>query len=130
MFGYFQANTYQAVVITDGSESYAVFTYMCDLMQWSGLYRYPTIGFRAAGTLFSNHPLTGQEEANSIDCIDGNQYNNVPYKLSADPDFVEQLRRQYLSWYFSDVESYGSSENVSDFSKSQIACPCSWLQAR
>ena len=54
----------------------------------------------------------------------------VPYKLSADPDFVEKLRRQYLSWYFSDVESYGSSENVSDISKSQIACPCSWLQAR
>ena len=124
-------NTYQAVVITDGSESYTVFTYMCDLMKWSGLYNYPTIGFNAAGTLFANHPLTGREEANNIDCIgDNQQYNNVWYKLSVDPDLVERLRRQCLSWYFSDIESYGSSVSVTDFSKSQNACPCSWLQAR
>jgi len=104
---------------------------MCDMMEWSGLYNYPTIGFNAAGTLFANHPLTGREEANNIDCISDNQpYNNVVYKLSTDPDDIEQLRRQCLSWYFSDIESYGSVASVTDFSKTQIACPCSWLQAR
>ena len=94
MFGYFQANTYQAVVITDGSKSYAVFTYMCDLMQWSGLYRYPTIGFSAAGTLFSNHPLTGQEEASSIDCIDGT-FNSTLQLHTATPRLAKApLRSQ------------------------------------
>ena len=117
-------------MITDGKDSYAVFTYMCDLMQWSGLWRYPTIGYNAAGTLFANHPLTGRVEANEIDCYsNGSQYTNVVYKISADPDIIQQLQAQCLSWYFSDIESYGSSENISDFSKSQIACPCTSRQA-
>ncbi|XP_065884099.1 mucin-like protein isoform X2 [Dysidea avara] len=125
-----QMNTYQAVVITDGSESYAVFTYMCDLMKWSGLYNNPTIGFNAAGTFFANHPLTANRDANQIDCTGEHQYNNVMYKISADPDLIEQQRRKCLSWYFSDIESYGSSESMTEFSKGQIACPCSWRQAR
>jgi len=108
-----------------------VFTYMCDMMKWSGRWRYPTIGFNAAGILFANHPLTARKEANNIDCIGDNQpYNNVWYKISADPDVIEQLRSRCLSWYFSDIETYGNSESIADFSKSQIACPCSWRQAR
>jgi len=116
-------------VITDGSESYAVFTYKCDLMKWSGLWNYPTIGYNAAGALFANHPLTAQQDANQIDCIGDDQYTNIIYKLNADPGAIEQLRSQCLSWYFSDIESYGSKEDISDFSKIQIACPCTWLQA-
>ena len=99
-------------------------------MQWSGLWRYPTIGYSAGGTLFANHPLTGREEANQIDCYsNSNRYTNVVYRISADPDIIQQLQAQCLSWYFSDIESYGSSENISDFSKSQIACPCTSRQA-
>ena len=125
-----QENTYQALVITDGSESYTIFTYKCDLTQWSGLWNYPTIGYNAAGTLFENHPLAGREEANQIDCdSNGSQYSNVVYKISADPDIIQQLQALCLSWYYSDIESYGSSEDISDFSKSQIACPCTSFQA-
>ena len=125
-----QENTYQALVITDGKDSYTVFTYMCDLIQWSGLWRYPTIGYNAAGTLFANHPLTGREEANQIDCIsNSSQYTNVVYKISADPNLIQLLQAQCLSWYFSDIESYGNSENISTFSKSQVACPCTSHQA-
>ena len=119
-------------MITDGKDSYAVFTYMCDLIQWSGLWRYPTIGYNAAGTLFANHPLTAHEEANQIDCInDDNPYVNVIYKISADPGVIEQLRSQCRSWYFSDIESYKSaySDDVSAFSKTQLACPCTSRQA-
>ena len=103
---------------------------MCDLMQWSGLWRYPTIGFNAAGTLFANHPLTAREEADQIDCIsNSSQYTNVAYKISADPDIIKQLQVQCQSWYFSDIELYGNGENISAFSKSQIACPCTSRQA-
>jgi len=117
------------VVITDGAESYAVFTYMCELIQWSGLYNYPTIGFSAAGAIFANHPLTGREEASNIDCIGDTQYNNVAYKISVDPSLIEQKRRECLVWYFSDIESYGNSEFIAQFSENQTPCPCSWLQA-
>ena len=99
-------------------------------MEWSGLWRYPTIGYNAAGTLFANHPLTGHKEANQIDCFsNSNQYSNVVYKISVDPDITQRLQAQCRSWYYSDIESYGSSENISDFSKSQIACPCTSRQA-
>ena len=107
-----------------------MFTYMCDLMQWSGRWRYPTIGFNAAGALFANHPLTAREEASNIDCMGKNQVNNVVYKISADADVIEQLRRECLSWYYSDINFYGSSEDVNDFSKGEAACPCTWRQAR
>ena len=103
---------------------------MCDLIQWSGLWRYPTIGYNAAGVLFANHRLTAREEANQIDCSsNSSQYVNVVYKISADPDVVKQLQSQCLSWYFSDIGSYGSSEDILTFSKSQIACPCTSRQA-
>ena len=126
-----QENTYQAIVITDGKDSYTVFTYMCDLMQWSGLWRYPTIGYNAAGALFANHPLTGRKEANEIDCPanSNSEYTSVTYMISANPDLIKQLQAQCLSWYFSDIEIYGNSENISTFSKSQVACPCSARQA-
>ena len=103
---------------------------MCDLIQWNGLWSYPTIGYNAAGALFANHPLTGREQANEIDCANGNnQYVNVAYKISADLGVIEQLRSQCLSWYYSDIESYGSSEEVLTFSRNQIACPCTSRQA-
>ena len=117
-------------MITDGKDSYTVFTYMCDLMQWSGLWRYPTIGYNAGGALFANHPLTAREEADQIDCINNSsQYINVVYKISTDPDIIRQLQAQCQSWYFSDIELHGSSENISAFSESQVACPCTSLQA-
>ena len=96
---------------------------MCDLMQWSGIWQYPTIGYNAAGMLFANHHLTGRSSANKIDCIKRNsQYNNVLYKISVDPS-------DCLSWYYSDIESYGSNKNISEFSRTQLACPCTWHQA-
>ena len=117
-------------MITDGKDSYAVFTYVCDLLQWSGLWRYPTIGFNAAGILFANHPLTAHEEADQIDCIsNSSQYISVVYKISADPDAIKLLQVQCRSWYFTDIELYGNNENISAFSKSQIACPCTLRQA-
>ena len=118
-------------MITDGKESYAIFTYMCDLIQWSGLWRYPTIGYNE-GVLFANHPLTAREEANQIDCTNINsQYVNIVYKISPDPDTIKQFqaRAQCLSWYYSDIRSYESSASISSFSDNQIACPCTSCQA-
>ena len=125
-----QENTYQALVITDGLESYAIFTYMCNSMQWSGLWRYPTIGYSAAGVMFANHYLTARKEANEIDnCAASNsQYTNVVYKISADPDIIEQRRRKCLIWYYLDIESYKSEHNDT-ISSSQNACPCTARQA-
>ena len=75
-----QTDTFQGIVITDGSKSYAVFTYKCGLMQWSGN---ATIGFKADRTYFRNHPLSGSITSNSIACINypPTEWTNVVYDL-------------------------------------------------
>ena len=75
-----QTNTFQAVLITNGTKSYAVFTYMCDRIEWSDE---ATIGFDAGGEFFTNHPLSGQFVSNAIDCVHhpDSVWNNVIYDL-------------------------------------------------
>ena len=67
-------------MITDGNNSFAVFTYRCDLLQWS---RRAVIGYNAAGDFFANHDFSGGS-AESIDCINlpVSNYSNVVYQLS------------------------------------------------
>jgi hypothetical protein len=77
----FQTNTYQAVVITNGTESFVVFTYQCGAMTWHGN---ATIGFNAGGTWFENHPFSGTVNANLIACTNSSQtvWTNLVYKLT------------------------------------------------
>ena len=79
-----QNNTFQAIVITNGTKSYAVYTYKCGELQWSNE---ATIGFNAGGEFYDNHPLSGEPHANSIACVhigDNTTWNNVIYDLVPD----------------------------------------------
>ena len=79
-----QTNTYQAIAITDGSQSYAVYTYRCGDLQWPGG---ATIGYNGGpvGGFYENHPLSGAA-ANSIACINTGvtEWSNVIYNVSID----------------------------------------------
>ena len=68
-------------MITDGIDSYAVFTYRCGDMNWA--YR-PTIGFNAAGGYFVNHPNTGSTSGEEIACLNSpiSQWYNLVYGIS------------------------------------------------
>ena len=76
-------------MITDGDNSFAVFTYRCDLLQWS---RGAVIGYNAAGDFFANHDFSG-DSAESIDCINlpVSNYSNVVYQLSIEANTVTEL---------------------------------------
>ena len=76
-----QNNTWQGLVITDGTESYAIFIYRCGDMTWA--YN-PTIGFTAAGSSFANHPNTGSTNAEEIACLNTplSQWYNLVYQIS------------------------------------------------
>ena len=74
---YLQNNTFQGILITNGSRSYAVFTYKCGLLEWSGG---ATIGFYAEGDFYMNHPLSGVNST-QIACVNGGLWNNVVYSL-------------------------------------------------
>ena len=79
-----QTNTFQAIAITDGSQSYAVYTYRCGDLGWSGG---ATIGYNGGpvGNFYANHPLSGQN-ARNIACqnLQTMEWSNVVYNISCD----------------------------------------------
>ncbi|CAI8045944.1 hypothetical protein GBAR_LOCUS25393 [Geodia barretti] len=76
-------NSYQAVLVTDGGEkSFAIFTFKCGSLGWSG--RRSTIGFNARGEVWANHPLSGQPYSNAIACLNSHSvWNNIVYDLTS-----------------------------------------------
>ena len=81
-----QNNTYQAVLITDGTQSYAVFTFKCDSLGWAGE---ATIGFNSGGDYYQNHPLSGLSLSNAIACVhNDSEWNNVVYNIVPDPSML------------------------------------------
>ena len=68
-------------MITDGVDSYTVFTYRCGDMKWAYA---PTIGFNAAGILFANDPNTGSASAENIACLNSprSEWYNLVYEIS------------------------------------------------
>ena len=81
MYDILQANTFQGILVTDGEQSYALFTYNCDMMEWSGN---ATVGFNAAGKFFHSHFLSGTHSITNIACINSPQssWSNIIYQLS------------------------------------------------
>ena len=79
-----QFNTYQAIAITDGSQSYAVYTYRCGHLQWSGG---ATIGYNGGpvGNFYANHPRSGSD-ASTIACLNAGitEWSNVVYNVSCE----------------------------------------------
>ena len=124
-----QTNTYQAVLITNLEESYAIFTYECDELQWSGLDVFPTIGFNSpSDRTYANHPLTAQEGATEIACSPTIHTNNVIYKISEGQSAVEEQKRMCLAWYISDFDNYDANL-IAAYDLFTSPCPCSIFQA-
>ena len=75
------------MLITEGTKSYAVFTYECPEVQWGS---YATIGFNAGGTHFENHEFSGSSDAPTIDCIaEPELVSNLVYDLVPSPGDVQ-----------------------------------------
>ena len=74
-----QTNTYQGVLVTDGTNSYSVFTYCCGIMEWSD--EPTTIGFKI-NSHYLNNPYSGNS-ANTIACANQlSEWSTVLYSLS------------------------------------------------
>ena len=79
---FIQPNTFEAVIASHGSLSYAVFTYQCDLIKWTNYNA--AVGYTAGPHFFQNHPLTRTSNVVNIDCV--NQptsiWSNVVYDIT------------------------------------------------
>ena len=124
-----QTNAYQAIVITNHEESYAIFTYNCGEVEWAaGLGSYSTIGFYSASDgIFENHPLTGQPNVNMIACDPNPDINNVIYAIGTVNQ--QQLRRECLEWFFSDLILFDDFL-IASLDQAARTCPCSSFQAQ
>ena len=76
-----QTNTFQGVLVTDYSRSFAVFTYYCGDLEYSNG---ATIGFSSRDGLFANHPATLRGSAQSIACLNKpvTPWVNIVYELT------------------------------------------------
>ncbi|KAM7133176.1 mucin-4 [Molossus nigricans] len=123
----FGTNTYQAILSTDGSQSFALFLYQSDGMQWD-VSQHPgnrvLMGFSSGDGLYENSPLTFQPAwqkyrpdrfLNSNSGLRGLQV----YKLHGEERPNYRLR--CLQWLQREPQwpSWGWNH---------ISCPCSWQQ--
>ena len=79
---FLQINTFQGVLVTDCSRSFAVFTYFCGEM---GFSNGATIGFVTGDGLFANHPASQRGSVQSIACLNepASPWVNVVYEITA-----------------------------------------------
>ena len=73
MFIYFQVNTFQCVMSTDGLDSFVIFLYADNQIQW-------TTGYRSGGS----GGLGGTPAVAGISAGDGVRFEQVPGSLTAD----------------------------------------------
>ena len=69
------------VLATDGTQSFAVFTYKCGELNWS--YFRASIGFSASSSVFANHHLSRLLNVNDIACLESPSppWSNVVYQI-------------------------------------------------
>ena len=73
-----QTNTYQGILITDGYQSFAVFTYQCGLLQWHGG---ASIGFNGdEGKFYQNYHAA---DIDDVACSNSptSPWSNIIYQL-------------------------------------------------
>ena len=73
----YTTNTFQGVLITNGSSSYAVFIYKCGSMEWGG----GVIGWQEGSSQYNSHYLSGDSDSNDIGCLYSYNYSAVVFKI-------------------------------------------------
>ena len=70
-------STFQGILITDGSSSYAVFIYECGGMEWGGA----AIGWQASTSQYNSHSLSGLSSSYTVGCLYSSSYSAIVYTL-------------------------------------------------
>ena len=70
------------MIASQGSISYAIFTYKCNLLQWTN--NIAAIGYSAGNNNFANHPFSRTSRVTDIDCLNypSSVWSNVVYNLN------------------------------------------------
>ena len=116
-------------MITNLEQSYAIFTYNCGQLEWSGLDVFATIGYNSpSDSTFANHRFTGLQDTTEIACNPNPIINNVIYQISDIKSAVADQKRMCLEWYLSDFDKYEQND-INLLDQFTRPCPCQLLQA-
>ena len=117
-------------MITDGTQSYAVYTYNCQMMEWSGLFTHAVVGYNAFGQDFENHPLSGSADITDIACENqerNTDWSNQLFRIGDSRDLIQQRRAECTRRISEDVTTF---DNIpSEVAQIAAPCPCSFFQA-
>ena len=143
-----QTNTYQAIIISDGAQTYTVFTYNCNELNWVGdIDAYASIGYSVLGNIesfrnFENHGLSRLPQVRMVACrnvpVPNNRpWSNLVYKIGVVTNTEQIARSQCVLRVSEDQERYSllSEPAVFDpFFRTFILglqdCPCTLFQAQ
>ena len=127
----FQRNTFQAIIITDSTETYTIFSYNCDWLQWTGYWRHAAVGYsvQTADTStdfdqFVNHPLSLRTSIRDVACqnmADNIPWSNIVYKIGESKTTIQQLRAQCRKMYQKDIQAFPYLPRVQE---NLLPCPC------
>jgi hypothetical protein len=82
-----KTNTFQAVLITNGTDTFVIYTYKCGDVTWDHLYSTTTIGYNLNG-IFNNHISSGIPGAiaNVLGCHGVCPFFNILYPFTMKSD--------------------------------------------
>lgn len=128
-------NTFQAILISNGTETYTVFSYNCDLLEWTGYWSHASVGYSVQtngipGNFdeFVNHPLSLRSSVRNVACqnvVHNVPWSNLVYKVGGSASTIQELRAQCIKAYQKDIELFSDIDAVQD---ALLPCPCSVRQ--
>ena len=67
-------------IAVQGSVTYSIFTYQCDLIRWT--LRSAAVGYSVNGNFYENHELSRSSSIVDIDCEEAvSNWTNVVYRI-------------------------------------------------
>ena len=74
-----QTNSFQAVLVSSNSTSYAIFTYRCGSLNW--VNHKASIGYSAGEEFYTNHLLSRANNVNDVACLNEpySEWSNIVY---------------------------------------------------
>ena len=132
---FLQTNSFQGVVVTDGQQTFVVFTYNCNMLQWSGRPSAEAVigvnvgvGIEGNFPPFQNQPLSGRSEVPTVACLNidrGIVWTDVVFKIGdVSQNELDRNRAECVAIYVQDIQQFGL-----EVSPAPQPCPCTIFQA-
>ena len=139
-----QTNSYQAIIVSNVTSTYAIFSYMCGEIQWSalGVSEAAIVGLNSAGRTVYNHPTSGSNAIGDfVSCTfilqnrqkrQAEQNNNLMLQIPAEPTLTARIESCLAAYqadflFFQFTPEY--RRNISLLRDLLEPCPCSYYQA-